>query len=60
MAYALLDAVVDQYLVVIDELGVRVEDLEDSMMQVFRKSLLDDIYMYKSDINFLRKIIIDR
>lgn len=57
LAYALLDAVVDQYLVVIDELGVRVEDLEDSMMQVFRKSLLDDIYMYKSDINFLRKII---
>jgi magnesium transporter len=57
LAYALLDSIVDQYLVTIDEFGERVEDLEEELIQGKNPKVLDKIYGYKKDINFLRKII---
>ncbi len=57
LAFALLDIVVDNYIYIIGVLGEKIETLEETLLQEPRKSVIDEIYTYKRELNFLRKSI---
>ena len=57
LAFALLDIVVDNYIYIIGVLGEKIETLEETLLQEPRKSVIDEIYTYKREMNFLRKNI---
>ncbi|WP_297691091.1 magnesium/cobalt transporter CorA [uncultured Eudoraea sp.] len=57
LAFALLDIVVDNYIFILGVLGEKIEALEESLLQEPRKSVIDEIYTYKREMNFLRKNI---
>lgn len=57
LAFALLDIVVDNYIYVIGVLGEKIETLEETLLEEPRKSVIDEIYTYKREMNFLRKNI---
>ncbi|RKN75145.1 magnesium/cobalt transporter CorA [Ulvibacterium marinum] len=57
LAFAMLDAVVEQYIFIIEKFGERIEHLEDQLLERLEKSHLEQINLYKREINFLRKTI---
>ena len=57
LAFALLDIVVDNYIYIIGVLGEKIEMLEENLLQEPKKTIIDDIYKYKRELNFLRKNI---
>ncbi len=57
LAFALLDIVVDNYIYIIGELGEKIEMLEENLLLEPKKSVIDNIYSYKRELNFLRKNI---
>jgi len=57
LAYALLDAAVDDYFVVLEKLGDRVESLEDELISNPDRKTLADIHDLKTKMLFLRKAI---
>lgn len=57
LVFALLDIVVDNYIYVVGVLGEKIETLEETLLQEPRKSVIDEIYTYKREMNFLRKNI---
>jgi magnesium transporter len=57
LAYALLDIVIDNYIYIIGILGEKIETLEETLLLEPRKSVIDEIYTYKRELNFLRKSI---
>jgi magnesium transporter len=56
LAYALLDAVVDNYFVVLEGLGERLERLEDLVMGKPAKEALDELHRLKRDMIMLRRV----
>ncbi|WP_324124730.1 magnesium/cobalt transporter CorA [Aromatoleum sp.] len=57
LAYALLDAVIDQYFVVVDHLGDDAERLEDDALTRPTPQLLQTIHQVKHDTQALRRAI---
>lgn len=57
LAFALLDIVVDNYIYLVGVLGEKIETLEETLLHEPRKSVIDEIYTYKREMNFLRKNI---
>ena len=57
LAYALLDTIVDNYLVNIEILGDIIEKTESRIFVPKQKGLIEEIYKHKTEINFLRKNI---
>jgi magnesium transporter len=57
LAYSLLDAIVDDYFVMMEGLGERVEALEDELIANPDRRTLRDIHDLKSKMLFLRKSI---
>lgn len=57
LAYALLDIVVDNYIYIIGDLGEKIETLEETLLLEPRKSVIDEIYSYKRELNYIRKNI---
>ena len=57
LAFALLDIVIDNYIYIIGILGEKIETLEETLLLEPRKSVIDEIYTYKRELNFLRKSI---
>ncbi len=57
LAYALLDAVVDHYFVILERLGERVELLEDELVSDPKKETLHEIHILKREMIFLRKSV---
>ncbi|HLP04165.1 MAG TPA: magnesium/cobalt transporter CorA [Paludibacter sp.] len=55
LAFALLDVVVDNYIYILGELGEEIENIEVNMMDDPRNQMLDNINIYKRELNFLRK-----
>ncbi len=58
LAFALLDVVVDNYIYIMGILGDKIESLDEKMTIDPRKELLDEINIYKREVNFLRKSIL--
>jgi magnesium transporter len=57
LTYALLDTIVDSYLVNIEMLGNIIEKTESRIFVPKQKGLIQEIYKHKTEINFLRKNI---
>jgi magnesium transporter len=55
LGYSLLDAVVDRYFVVLDELSDRVEQLEEALLERANPGLLPRIHHYKRETLALRR-----
>lgn len=57
LTYALLDTIVDNYLINIEMLGNIIEKTESRIFLPKQKNLIQEIYRHKTEINFLRKNI---
>lgn len=57
LAFALLDVVVDNYIYIIGLLGEQIENLEERITANPKNEVLDEINMFKREMNFLRKNI---
>jgi len=57
LAYAMLDTVVDNYFVVLEELGETVEDLEENLVVAPRRNDLQDIHSLKRRMLIFRKAL---
>jgi magnesium transporter len=57
LAYSLLDTVVDNYFIVLEHLGERIETLEDVLVANPASSTLRAIHMLKRDLIFLRRSV---
>jgi Mg2+ and Co2+ transporter CorA len=55
LAYALLDAVVDNYIYIVERVGERIEDLEDRVLTDPDPSVISEINVLKREMAFLRK-----
>ena len=57
LTYALLDAVVDNYFVILENMGERIEVLEDELLNTPDESTLQQMHQLKRDTLFIRKLI---
>lgn len=57
LAYALLDTVVENYIQVVDQLGARIEEVEEAVLEDSSPELLEEIGALKRETNYLRKTI---
>jgi magnesium transporter len=57
LGYALLDAVVDHYFVVLEALGNHIEDLEDELVENPDRETLHAIYTFKRELIYLRRSV---
>lgn len=57
LAYSLLDTVVDNYFVVLETLGERLEDLEEALVTVPEPGALQEIHILKREMLFFRKAL---
>ncbi|WP_292539972.1 magnesium/cobalt transporter CorA [Methanothrix sp.] len=57
LAYSMIDSIVDHYFVIMEKLGDRFEELEDSVVSNPEPGILPAIYNLKRDMLFLRKSV---
>lgn len=57
LAYSLLDAIIDNYFVILEQVGINVETLEDRLMSNVDQSMARSIHTIKRNMIFLRKQI---
>ncbi|MFH1721854.1 MAG: magnesium/cobalt transporter CorA [Candidatus Altiarchaeota archaeon] len=57
LTYALLDAVVDSYFVILENLGEHIEDLEDELITDPSQETLHEIHALKREMLYLRKSV---
>jgi magnesium transporter len=57
LAYALMDAVVDHYFVILEQLGEKIEHLEEQILENTAPWMLENIHHLRREIIFLRKRI---
>lgn len=55
LLYALMDMLVDSYLVVLENIGERVEELEEDLLDIPETGTLESIHRFKRELIFLRK-----
>jgi magnesium transporter len=57
LAYALIDAIVDNYFIVLEKLGERVEDLEEELVTNPVQETLHEIHNLKREMIYVRKSV---
>lgn len=57
LAYALVDAIVDNYFIILEKLGEKIEDIEDKLVSNPSPETLQTIHMLKREMIFLRKSV---
>ncbi|MFN2372925.1 MAG: magnesium/cobalt transporter CorA, partial [Cyclonatronaceae bacterium] len=57
LAYALIDTIVDNYFVILETLGEKVEDLEDELLKNSTESTMLAIHSLKRDMIYLRRSV---
>jgi magnesium transporter len=57
LVYSLLDAVVDGYFPIVDELTERIEDLEQSIFERSDQPIQQEIFMLKRDLLAVRRVL---
>jgi magnesium transporter len=57
LAYLLIDAIVDDYLPLLDLISERMDELEDSIFAEFRSEAIEEIFRIKKQLVFLRRSI---
>ena len=57
LAYALLDAVVDNYFIILEKIGEKIEEIEDMLVTEPTHETLQIIHHFKKEILFLKKFV---
>jgi len=57
LAYALIDAIVDNYFIILEKLGEKIEDMEDELISNPSPETLQTIHSLKREMIFLRKSV---
>ena len=57
IAYLLTDAIVDDYMPLLDVISERMDDLEDQIFGDFRPETIQDIFRFKKQLLYLRRAI---
>jgi magnesium transporter len=57
IAYLLIDAIVDDYLPLLDLVSERMDDLEDSIFGEWRAEVIEEIFLVKKKLLYLRRSI---
>ena len=57
LLYALTDTIVDNYFLVVEEVGEYIDEIEDSVLLNPRSELLREIYKIKRDLIYIRKTL---
>lgn len=57
LSYALLDTIVDNYIIIVETLGRNIEALEERLFSRPDKTLVEEIYKYKTELSYLRKSV---
>nr|MDO8097658.1 magnesium/cobalt transporter CorA [Candidatus Njordarchaeota archaeon] len=57
LAFALIDAIVDNYFVILESIGERMEALEEAVVEVPTRGTLTEIHRLRRELLFLRKMI---
>jgi magnesium transporter len=57
LAYALMDAIVDNYFIVLEQVGTRIEELEDVLVEDPEPRHLQDVHDLKREMILLRKAV---
>ncbi|WGM89889.1 MAG: magnesium/cobalt transporter CorA [Candidatus Bathyarchaeum tardum] len=57
LLYSLLDAIVDNYFMVLEKIGEKIEDIEDDLLKNPTSEVLQTIHQLKRELIFLRKSV---
>ncbi len=57
LAYLLMDAIVDDYMPILDEMSDRMDDLEDEIFEKFNQASIQEIFLIKKQLVFLRRAV---
>ncbi|HEX8183820.1 MAG TPA: magnesium transporter CorA family protein, partial [Blastocatellia bacterium] len=57
LAYLIIDAIVDNYMSLLDALSDRMDELEDNIFVDFQPSALEEIFRIKKDLLFMRRSV---
>lgn len=57
LAYLLMDAIVDDYMPLLDILSERMDDLEDQIFGVFKPESIEEIFRIKKQLLYMRRAI---
>lgn len=57
LAYALMDIIVDNYTILIGNIGYQIENLEDRIFNTRDIDTVEDIYKFKVELNYIRKAV---
>ncbi|HVD98222.1 MAG TPA: magnesium/cobalt transporter CorA [Cytophagaceae bacterium] len=57
LLYSLLDIIIDHYFVILEQIGERIEDLEDEVINQPSAEKLNEIYMMKRELILLRRSV---
>jgi len=57
-AYLLMDAIVDDYMVILDDFSDRLDELESQIFENFQPEALQDIFRIKKQLIFLRRAVV--
>ncbi len=57
LAYSLMDAITDNYFVILEKLGDQVEELEEAMLGSLKQNAAAEIHDLKRDIVYLRRTV---
>ncbi len=55
--YALIDAIVDDYFIVLDMIGEQIDEVEDAIFRRGRQEIAGEIFTLKKDLLLLRRIV---
>ncbi len=58
LTYLMIDALVDDYMPLLDALSDRIDDLEDQIFEDFQTDALQEIFRIKKQLLFLRRVIV--
>jgi magnesium transporter len=58
VAYLLVDAIVDEYLPLLDRLSDRMDDLEDVLFGEFQPGVIEEIFRIKKQLLYLRRAVV--
>lgn len=58
LAYALLDSIIDKYIMIVGDIGEQIEELEKEIMNSSDRSVAEEMFRHKIEINYLRKCIL--
>jgi magnesium transporter len=57
LAYALMDAVVDHYFVILEKIGEEIENIEEELLRNPKPETLQSLHTFKREMIFLRKSV---